>query len=422
MGTQVFQGLSRPGFRRYFVGYATSLLGTAMSSTASAFALLDSGAGPDGLGLVMAAGIASIVVCLPLAGVVADRLGSRRVLLASDAVRCLAQAAFAVLLLAVARPPLWDFVAIAAVRGVGEGFFNPALRALIPRLVDADILTPANALMSMARSAAAVAGPALSGVLVAAFGSAVVLGVDAASYGVSWAALLTVRLAATVPREKQSLLGDLRDGWTQFRIRPWLWLGTAQFALFNLLVWAPFLVLGPTLAHTRYGGARAWGTAMACYGIGAVVGGAALLRYEPRHPLALSIASTWAFALPPAAFALGLPLAALSAVLLCAGAVTAVGGAVGTAVEQRVLPPEMLARISSYNFLGAFALGPLGLAAAGPAAAAFGVPAVLGFGAVWQIVGTAVILALPAGRRLTDADRPSNRLECDPSEPVPEEP
>jgi MFS family permease len=273
--------------------------------------------------------------------VVADRLGSRRVLLASDAVRCLAQAAFALELLAVARPPLWVFVLIGAVRGAGEGFFNPALSALIPRLVDGDILTPANALMSMARSAAAVGGPALSGVLVAAFGPAVVLGADAASYGVSWAALLTVRVAAPGAREPQSMLGDLREGWTQFRIRPWLWLSTVQFALFNLLVWAPFLVLGPTLAHSHYGGARAWGTAMACYGLGALVGSAALLRREPRRPLTVAIIASAAFALPPAAFALQLPLAAVSGVMLCAGAGAAVAGAVFGAVEQRVLPADM---------------------------------------------------------------------------------
>jgi MFS family permease len=403
--------LSRPGFRRYFLGYTTSLLGTAMSATATAFALLDTGAGADGLGLVMAAGIVSIVLCLPLAGVAADRLGSRRVLLASDAVRCLAQAAFAVELLAVARPPLWAFALIAVVRGTGEGFFAPALSALIPRLVDRDILTPANALMGMARSAASVAGPALSGVLVAAFGPAVVLGVDAASYGVSVAALLTVRVAAPGPRKRQSMLRDLREGWTQFRARPWLWLSTVQFALFNFLVWAPFLVLGPTLAHSHYGGARAWGMVMGCYGLGAVVGGAALLRREPRHPLTVAIIATAAYALPPAAFALELPLAAVCSVLLCAGAGTAVAGALSASVEQRVLPADMLARISSYNYLGAFALGPLGLAAAGPAAATFGVSRVLGFGALWQIAATVVILSLPGGRRLTDADQPTRDPE-----------
>lgn len=375
-----------------------------MSATATAFALLDSGTGPDGLGLAMAAGIVGIVLCLPLAGVAADRFGARRVLLSADALRCLAQAAFAVELLVVSHPPLWVFVLLATVRGAGEGLFNPSLSALIPRLVDPDILTPANALMSMARSTAAVGGPALSGLLVAAFGPAVVLGADAATYGVSIAALLTVRVAAPERLAPSGLLRDLREGWTEFRARPWLWLSTLQYALFNLLVWAPFLVLGPTLAHSRYGGARAWGITMACYGLGAFAGGAVMLRYRPRHPLTFEIASSLAFALPPAAFALGLPLAGISAVMLCTGASVAAGGAVGSAVQQRVLPPQLMARISSYTYLGAFVLGPLGLAGAGPAAAAFGVSAVLCFGALWQLASTAVLLALPSARRLTDAD------------------
>ncbi len=398
--------LSRPAFRRYFIGYATSALGTAMSATATAFALLNSGAGPGRLGLVLAAGIAAIVLFLPLAGVLADRFGSRRVLLTADTVRCLAQTAFAVELLTVPRPPLWSLILLVTFRGAGEGLFNPALSALIPRLVDSDLITPANALMSMARSAATVGGPALSGLLVAAFGPAVVLGVDAASYGVSVVALLTVHVTAPAPRTPQSMLRDLQDGWVQFRARPWLWLATLQFALFNFLVWAPFLVLGPTLSHAHYGGARAWGTAMASYGLGSVLGSATLLRHEPRRPLTVAIIATAAYALPPAAFALELPLPAISAALLCAGVGTAMSGTLYGAIEQRVLPRDLLARISSYNYLGAFVLGPLGLAAAGPAAAAFGASAVLGFGALWQLTGTAVILALPAGRRLTTADQP----------------
>jgi MFS family permease len=376
-----------------------------MSGTATTFALLDTGADAARLGLVLAAGIVPIVLCLPLAGVVADRFGSRRVLLASDAVRCLAQTAFAVELLATSRPPLWVFILIAAVRGAGEGFFNPALSALIPRLVDPDILTSANALMGMAGSAAAVTGPALSGVLIAVCGPAVVLGADAASYAVSLAALLGIQVAAPGPREAQSMLADLREGWAEFRARPWLWLATVQFALLNLLVWAPFLVLGPTLAESHYGGARAWGTAMACYGLGAVAGGSTLLRHTPRSPLTVAVIVSAAYALPPAAFALQLPLAAIAGALLCAGAGTAVSRALYAGIEQRVLPPDMLARISSYNYFGAFVLGPLGLAAAGPVAASFGVSRVLCFGALWQVAAAAVLLALPGGRRLTDADQ-----------------
>ena len=80
-------------FRTFYAGYVTSLLGTAMSTPAVAFAVLDGGGNATGLGWVMAAGIAPQVVFVLLGGVAADRFGRRRVMLVADATRCTAQAA-----------------------------------------------------------------------------------------------------------------------------------------------------------------------------------------------------------------------------------------------------------------------------------------------------------------------------------------
>jgi MFS family permease len=393
--------LGRRDFRRYFIGYASSLLGSAMAGTASTFAFLGTGRGADGLGLVSALGIVPILLCLPVAGVVADRLGCRRVLLFADALRCLSRAGFAVTLLAVHRPPVWVFAAFAVVEGAGDGFFFPAYSALIPRLVDRDILTPANALLGIARSLSAVIGPSLSGALVGAFGSAPVLALDSVSFAVCFVALFGIPVAVPAAA-KQGLIADLRAGWAVFSAHPWLWMSTLQFALFNLLVWAPFLVLGPTLADTRYGGARAWGVTMGANGLGAIIGGGALLRgREPRSPLLVGIIATAGYALAPAGYALGLPLAGIVVLMLGSGIGSAVGGALYSSVEQRVLPEDALARLSAYSVLGAFALGPLGLAFAGPVGGTVGYRELLAFGAFYQLVSTAVILAVPAGRRVT---------------------
>ena len=70
-------------------------------------------------------------------------------------------------------------------------------------------------------------------------------------------------------------------------------------------------------------------------------------------------------------------------------------------MEQRSLPADALARASSYNVLGAFALGPLGLAIAGPVGGAVGYRTLLGFGAIYQFVSVGLLLAIPAGRRLS---------------------
>ena len=107
MKTQVSRraALAHRGFRRYFLGYSASLLGSAMAGPATTFAFLDTGRGANLLGLVLAAGIVPILFCLPVAGVVADRIGCRRVILFADALRCVNRAAFTAALLLVHRPP-----------------------------------------------------------------------------------------------------------------------------------------------------------------------------------------------------------------------------------------------------------------------------------------------------------------------------
>src|SRR6202034_3684367 len=153
-------------FARFFAGYATSLLGTSMSALAVSFAVLDTGGTASDLGIVLAAGIVPQVLFMLGGGVIADRLGRRPVMLGADAARCAAQAALAAAVFA-GRPALWVFVLLAVARGAGDAVFTPALSGLTTELAPRDDLVNANALLAAARSAAAVAGPGLAGVLVA---------------------------------------------------------------------------------------------------------------------------------------------------------------------------------------------------------------------------------------------------------------
>jgi MFS family permease len=407
-GSSRLDALRRPDFRRFFIGFTTSELGTAMSATATTFAILDSGKSAADLGYVMAAGIVPIVLCLLGGGVFADRIGSRRVMLGADCVRCLAQTALAIALFTT-RPPLWVFIVLVMVRSAGEGFFTPALSALTPQLLGGGNTTDANALMKMAGSSADVAGPALSGILVAFLGPAAVVALDAASYLVSIFTLWSIRVANPAPasRDRRSVFADLREGWTEFRSRAWIWVTTLQFGLFNLLVWAPFLVLGPVVAHQRYGGAKAWGLTMACYGAGSILGGIAMLGRRPRRPMIVATIATFGYACPSIALGLSAPVVGTAVAVFVAGIGSTVCNTLYSATSQQLLPPTVLARVNSYSTLGSFVLGPLGLAAAGPVALAIGIPRVLLFGAMWQVCASAVVLCLPTIRIVSAPSSPS---------------
>jgi MFS family permease len=396
-------------FRRFYVGYTASLLGTAMSSVAIAFALLGTGGTATGLGIVFTANIAPMVAFILFGGALADRLGHRRVMLAADLVRCAAQAVLAAAL-AAGRPSLWLFVAAALAVGAGNAFFSPALSGLPVQLVPPGQLGEANALLGTAQPAAQVAGPALAGVLIAVTSPALVIAVDAGTYALSALALAMLRLqwvvTAPVRDRKSSLPRELAEGWAEFASRPWLWPQTVQFALFNLVTWGPYLVLGPVLADQYLGGARAWGVVLACSGGGAILGGLLALGRRPRRPLLVATLTTLGFALPPFALALRLPLPAVAGAALGQGLGSALGGAFASTVEQRLIPAAALSRVGAFNMVGAFAFGPVAFVAAGPEAASFGPRAVLAFGAAWSVCMTLAVLAVPAVRRLPWPDPP----------------
>jgi predicted MFS family arabinose efflux permease len=399
-----FGVLASRDFRRFSAGYATSLLGTAMSSVAIAFAVLGNGGTATALGIVFTANIVPMTAFMLAGGALADRLGRRRVMLAADLGRCAAQAVLAGAATA-GHPSLWLFVTAAVVVGTGNGFFSPALSGLPVQLVPPARLGDANALLGTVQPAAQVAGPALAGILIALTSPAVVIAVDAGTYAISALALAGLRLQGTgqphgEPADRAgSLRRDLAEGWAEFIAHPWLWPQTVQFALFNLVTWGPYLVLGPVLARQYLGGARAWGVILACYGGGAILGGLLALGRRPRRPLLAATLATLGYPLPPLALALHLPLPAVAGAALGAGVGSALGGAFSSTVQQRLIPAAALSRVGAFNLVGAYAFGPVAFAAAGPVAAVLGPRAVLAFGAAWSAGLTVAVLTVPAIRR-----------------------
>lgn len=386
-------------FRRFYAGYSTSLLGSSMSAVALTFAVLDNGGTAADLGYVFAAEVVPQVLFMLGGGVAADRFGRRPVMLAADCLRLAAQASLAAALF-TGRPHIWLFVLLAALLGTGEAFFSPALGALTVDLTPRERLSDANALLGVAQSAARVIGPSLAGVLIVVTSPAVVIAVDAGSYGASVLALYLLAVPASkAPR--RSPVRDLAEGWSVFSSQTWLWVTTVQFALFNLFTWAPYLLLGPVLAHEYLGGARAWGAILAASAAGAIVAGMALVGRRPRRLLTAAALGTFGYPVPCLMLALHAPGYAVAAGAAVAGAGSTIFATFySTAMQQRVAP-EALARANAFTLTGAYALGSAGYVIIGPIAAAIGTGRVLGFAAAWGVASSAVVLALPAIRSVT---------------------
>jgi MFS family permease len=426
--------LAERNFRTYYTGFVTSLLGSSMSTVAIAWAVLDNGASATGLGVVFTATVVPQVLLLPLAGAIADRLGRRRVMIGADLLRCGGQAALAAALF-TGRPPLWLFVLLAWIGGTGTAFFTPVLDALTVEIAPADQLGNANALYGLAGSATRIAGPALGGVLVALAGPAVVVAVDAASYAVSVLALSLLRLPGAAGGEpgqrgrpgepgpepaRRTLRADVAEGWAEFRSRTWLWASTVQFAFFNLITWAPWMLLGPVMGRAYLGGAEVWGAIMAVQGAGAIIAGLCSLGRRPRLPMVVATIGTFCYALPDIPMALHATAPWVAVAAFACGAGSAVSNTFsGTALQQQV-PAEMLARVSSLTMFPAYGIGVIGYAIDGPLSAAVGPAAVFGVGAVYGLLSSAVMLAIPSVRsvRWRDRDPVAPRDPVGPAHPV----
>jgi MFS family permease len=389
--------LRERNFRRFYVGYVTSMLGTSMSGVAIVFAVLGSGGTAADLGYVAAAGIVPQVLFVLGGGLLADRLGRRPVMLGADVLRGCAQAGLAAALF-LGRPPVWLFMLLAALVGLGEALFWPALDALTVEIAPGDALVSANALTGAATAATGIAGPALAGILVALAGPAPVIAVDAASYGASMLALGLLRLPEAPRSPGRPLLREFGEGWRQFASRTWLWVITLQFALFNLITRAPYLVLGPVLARDYLGGARAWGLIQAAGGAGSLLAGLAALGRKPSRPLLAATLATFGYPVPCLLLALHAPGVGVAAGALVAGAGGALFSTFWLTSMQQQLPAEVMARGSSFVTFGSFSLGALGLAVAGPAAQTVGITRVLGAGALWSVLSSVVVVALPQVR------------------------
>ncbi|MFE4576218.1 MFS transporter [Streptomyces chartreusis] len=228
--------------------------------------MLEAGGDGGDVGLVAAARTLPLVLFLLIGGAVADRLPRHRVMFAANALNCLSQAAFAVLVLS-GEAELWQMMLFTALGGTGQAFFSPAAEGMLLKSVEGEQASRAFAVFRMAMRGAAVGGAALGGAMVATIGPGWVLAADAAAFAVagSMRAFLDV---GHIPQRVRGggMLADLREGWREFAGRPWLWGIVVQFSIANAVVGAADAVYGPLVARDHLGGTGPWGLALGFFG------------------------------------------------------------------------------------------------------------------------------------------------------------
>ncbi len=386
---------------------AASLLADGLWAVAGVWQVIAVGGGPADMSVVATSMSLGLVAAVLLGGVAADRLPRRAVLVAVAAVRTAVPVVAGVLALAGALG-IGELAALAFVVGAAAGFYYPAWSAVVPTLLPPDELLAANGLEGMFRPLAQrAAGPALAGVLVAAYSPGVaLLGAGAASL-VALLPLLAMRplppsAPGTPDAATPSVRRQLAEGFAYLFRTGWLFATLAFAVLYVLVVVGPIEVLLPFAVRDRVGGGpAALSLVLAAYGLGSGVGALFVSSLRlPRRYLTVMLLCWGLGALPLAAFGLATVLWIMVVAAFVVGFTDATATVIWGTLLQRRVPSHLLGRVSSLDFFVSLALLPLSMALAGPVGERVGIP--IAFLVAAAVPPVLAAVALVAWRRPRD--------------------
>lgn len=397
--------LAQREFRILFGAVVLSVSAAGMWAVVMVFAVIRIDEDPVQLSVVAAANAIGLLASAIPGGIAADRLPRRVILRAVETLNVLAVGSV-VIAGQFGALTIAHLAAVSFVLGAGAGFFFPAYSAILPRILPAEHLLPANGLEGAIRPALQqAAGPAMAGLLLAALIPSQAATAVLIAHGLALVLLLRLRPEPAAPEsaapeqaaERSSARGirhDLVEA-VQFTVRtPWL-LCTLLFAtIWVLLTIGPEEVLLPFVTRDRFGDdPRLFGFLLACFGAGGVVGSIVVssLRMPRRYLTAMTL--VWGVStLPFVVIGLTDQYWLMALCGLACGFGFSYGNVIWGTLLQRRVPRHMLGRISSLDFFVSLALMPLSMALAGPLATVVPVPVIFVVAGVAPFVLSFIVL------------------------------
>lgn len=370
-------------YRRLAVALVLSAFASGMWIVALVWEVIGIGGTEGDVAIVSAGSAVGMLLPALLAGVVADRVPQKRILLVVAAVELVGMATVAALAL-TGTTQVWHLVAVSFATGVGMSFYYPAYSAWLPALVPEQDLMAVNGFEGMVRPAVSQAiGPAVAGAAVAAMSPGVAFAGAAAASALGLVALAFVPLTP-VRRDLEQTSGthpvaaawrDIRDGFAYMVRTPWLLATLLFFSALVLLVMGPLEVLTPFLIKDELGGdATGHASVLAAFGVGGALGSFVLgsIRMPRRYLTLMNL--LWGVAcLPFVLYAVAQEIWVLVVAGFVLGALFNAPTVIWGTLLQRRVPPEMLGRVASLDFFVSLSLMPVSMALAAPVAQAIGI-------------------------------------------------
>ena len=354
-----FAAFNNRNFRLYFIGQTISSIGSWTQALAVTWLVLDITNRSDRLGLAMALQFLPMLLLGAPAGVLADKVDNRRLLVATSTMSGLIALMFGGVV-ATGHVTIWWIYALALTLGLVLAIERPAMQAIVFQLVGREMLPNAVAANSTINSVSRLIGPAISGALIATVGVQTCFYVNAASYLIVIGALLALRSSELVDRPLIGRAkGKLREGFAYVRsqpdvARPLLVMAIVGTVAYNFPITFPSMV--------RFGfhrGAGSVGTAMSVSAIGSILGGIYIagIKPHPRRTLAVALAGFAAACLALSITPGFWPFVTMSVAL---GFASATFQSVNAVVLQQATDPSMQGRVMALHQMALFGSTPIG--------------------------------------------------------------
>jgi MFS family permease len=390
--SHAWRALRHRNFQLFFFGQSISVIGNWMTRLATTWLVYRMTHSALLLGLVSFAGQIVSFALGPFAGVWVERLNRRKLLVATQAAAAVQSLALAALTLAHVIT-LWEIIALTAFQGLINAFDMPGRQSFLVQMVeDRNDLSNAIAINSSMANGARLIGPAIAGLVIAAFGEGWCFLIDGVSYFAVIASLLLMHITRPDSHHsKASMLEQMREGWNYVRtfrpIRTILML----FSLISLMGYS-YSVLMPIFAgQVLHGGATTLGWLTGASGVGALVSALSLVARRSVVGLTRMLQISAAM-LGGALILFGLShIFWLSLVLMVfVGFGLMQTAAASNTIIQSLVPDDKRARAMSYYTMAFFGAAPFGSLLAGTLAHRIGAPHTVIFtgafcvaGAVW---------------------------------------
>jgi MFS family permease len=394
---RTFAALAVPNYRRYFIGQATSLIGTWMQMAAQSWLVLSLTGSATALGVIVALQTLPVLLLAPYGGVIADRVDKRRLMIVLQTAMGLQALTLGVLTI-TGEVRLWEIGVLAVVLGLNNAFENPARQSFVLEMVGADTLRNAVSLNSVQVNVARAVGPAVAGVLIATVGLGECFLINAASFVAVVVSLISMERSALRPTPPAPrAAGQLRQGLRYAASTPEIAVPLLMMGLVGTLAYE-FQVSLPVMArHALHSGAEGYGFMTSAMGLGAIVGGlvVAARGHTGLRPVTIA-AVAFAIALALAALAPSMPVELIALALVGGASVSFMS--TGNSTLQLAADPAMRGRVMALWFVALQGSTPIGGPAVGAIITLGGARTGLGVGGLACLCAAG--LGVAAQRRL----------------------